>query len=170
MCFSCSTRQVDMFAATKEYLSDVKTIELDPSKYSSYEEYHSVVSCAMNKSLSQIDKPEDLQIAFWTCYNIWISDVEPTQDQLQWIDPYRESMVLIMYRLSDLQTVEAAEILVEMYCDPMAGWDAGSALMAGDAIVKCASYALPFLEKNRSLGLDVERLIKLIESGAKTGL
>ena len=69
-----------------------------------------------------------------------------------------------------MHTPESAKVLVDLWSDPKAGWDGGSAEMAGDAVVKCGEPALSFLKNKKDSGGNTARLIKLIETGVKTGL
>jgi hypothetical protein len=150
-------------------LAALETLELDQDKYKSYQQYNDVVFGKMKNWLRQIDKPEQLRELFWKCDSKWRAQPEAPQEHLQWIDPYAASLELIMYRLAEIKTSESAAVLVELYCDPKAGWDAGAALGAGDAVVKCGTIALPFLKNSIDKGLDTRRIIQLIESGATTG-
>src|SRR5208282_1150292 len=121
------------------------TLELDPAKYSSYEKYCSSVVTQMDGWLKPIDDPQALREIFWKCHALGKGLTETPQDKIQWIEPHSESLYLIMYRLSEIKTPEAAAVLVELYWDPKAGWDGGAGEAASDAVVRCGKAALPFL-------------------------
>jgi hypothetical protein len=164
------------------YLAALETLELDPHRYESYERYYSVVCGKMSDWLTRFDDPYALRTLFWTGYAIGHANLnlDNSQDKLQWIEPHFESLNLILYRLAEIRTSDAARVLVALWSDPKAGWDAGSAEAACDAVVKCGKPTLPFL-RQKEIELHQKkrgappasiacRLMKLIESGATTGL
>ena len=165
----CSPKARRSNAISIGYFTQLRQLNLDPNKYRSYQDYHNSVSGKMQKWLSGIVSPERLRKLFWDCHTAWKSQPAGSQDRLQWIDPYSDSLNLIMYRLAEIRTEESTRILIDLYCDPKAGWDAGAALGASDAVVKCGTNCLPFLKNKEKTRPDVARLIKLIESGANTG-
>ncbi len=152
-----------------DYLSALSTLEVDPNEYESYGEYDSAVMDQMDSWLRHLDDPKELKALFYKCLLESKDQSETPQEQLQWINPYFESRNLVMYRLAAMKTPDAAEVLVDLYCDPTAGWDAHASEMAGDAVVKCGRPALPFLKKRAASGTHIPWLIHLIESGAETG-
>ncbi len=152
-----------------DYLAAIATLELDPQEYKSYQDYWSLVNERMRTWLGVVNAPEDLERLFWACQKR--SDAEPEdQGRLQWVNPYYESRNLILYRLADIGTPEAARILVDLRFAPEAGWDGGASLLAGDAVVICGRVALPFLREKLRSGENASRLIELIEAGVKTGI
>lgn len=153
---------------SETYLAALQTLELDLHKYQSYQLYCSAISTRMRDWLKQISDPEELRTLFWECVTAWRTGPEVPQSRLQWISPHYESSNDILYRLAEIQTPEAAKVLVDLWGDPKAGWDAGPALCADDAVVRCGKMALPFLKKTKSGKKG--RVIKLIESGATSGL
>jgi hypothetical protein len=166
MLSGCMSQQRPVVSNPQTYLSALKTLELNRDKYKTYQEYYDAVQGHMTDWLNQIDNPEQLRTLFWSCHSVWQAKPEVPQSQLQWIDPYWESKNLILYRLAEVQTPEAAKVLVELWCDPKAGWDAAPGEMAADAVVKCGKSALPYLKKINSR--NANELIELIESGSKT--
>ncbi len=114
--------------------------------------------------LKQISNPEELRTLFWKCKSVWHAKPEVSQDKLTWIQTYAESMSLILYGLAEIQTSDAAKVLVDLWCDPKAGCGRHDAY----AFIKCGKVALPFLREKKDSGVDTTRLIHLIESGATT--
>jgi hypothetical protein len=155
-------------ATAEEYLDALETLNLDPASYASIQDYHDTIQDALVAGLAHFDNPDELEHLFWRCHAI--ADGRPTssQDRLQWTDAHWESLNAILYRLVDLPTDHAAEVLVDLALDPSAGWDAGAALGAGDAVVRCGQRALPRLRERRADAPRAEPMIRLIEAGATT--
>lgn len=151
-------------------LSALQTLAIHPGKWTSYDDYHNAVIGQMVTWLKQIDDPEQLRTLFWECHSASRTAPRAPQEMLQRIDPHAESGNLILYRLADMHTPDAAKVLVDLWSDSKAGWDGGRAEMAGDAVVICGKAALPFLRDKKDSGRNTARLIELIESGANTGL
>lgn len=152
----------------ERYLVAVDTLDLDLGHYPSWQEYCDTVYGRMGALLDEIDDPEELRKLFWKCHRIAEESGPTSQDRLQWIDVHAETPNLVMYRLAEIGTEGAAEVLVDLYVAPDAGWDAHSAEMADDAVVRCGKPALPFLELHAG-ERGVARLIRLIREGAKSG-
>ena len=177
----CGSSQETSIETKGDYLSALSTLELDPRAYDSYQTYYSSVTGRMGSWLSQLEQPEELRGLFYACHSIasarqgrwqWLPlyDRMVTQRRLQWIDPHFDSRELILYRLAEIKTPAAAEVLVDLYCDREVGYDAGFSLTADDAVVQCGRLALPFLKaKQGGPHRDVSRVMALVESGATTG-
>ena len=160
----CASRQDAVTSSGKDYLVALSTLELDPDKHNQREYYQTVVG-KMKSWLEPIQDPNELKMLFYQVYEKWRSQPETSQDRLTWIDPFHESRNLIMYRLGDLKTPEAARIMVEIFCDTTVQWGAHPREMAADAILRCGKPALPFLKQNEKNNSDAATLVKWIESG-----
>ncbi len=167
--FGCAPQQEPVVSNAESYLATLQTLELNPKRYKSYQRYCVVIDGQMCDWLKQISHPEELRTLFWKCKSVWRAKPEVSQDKLQWIDPHYASLNLILYRLAEIQTSDAAKVLVDLRCDPKGEWDGHYSEAAGDAVVKCGKVALPFLREKKDSGVDTTRLIQLIESGATTG-
>ncbi len=95
-----SQRQANVFTPD-DYLAALETLELDQSKYESYQKYYDSVNDRMETWLKQIEDPEQLRVLFWKCNSVCQSEPESPQYKLQWIGPHFESKNLIMYRLAE---------------------------------------------------------------------
>lgn len=167
--FGCTPRQEPVVSNAESYLAALQTLELDPKRHESYQRYHAVIDGQMCDWLKQISNPEELRTLFWKCKSVWQAKPEGSQDKLSWIDPHAVSMSFILYHLAEIQTSDAAKVLVDLWCGPKAEWDGHGAEMAGDAVVQCGKVALTFLRERKDPEADTARLIHLIESGATTG-
>ena len=164
----CASQHNAVATNADTYLSELQTLDLDYHKYESYQQYYNIVCGRMADWLNRINDPEEFRILFWKCHSAWKAKPAVAQDQLQWIDPHAESKNLILYRLADIRTSDAARVVVDLCYDPKAGWDGDCGLAAEDAVVKCGKVALPFLREKNEAGRDAHRLIRLIESGGTT--
>lgn len=151
------------------YFGAIAALNLNSELYGDSLTYHQTINRFLFAKLQRIHSPCDLRTIFHQCVKVWHAtrlESQP-QEQMQWLDPYYETLVCIVYRLSRIGSDEAAKVLVELYRDDSVGWDAGFSLCGADAIVKCGKAALPHLEKKKDLHR-LERLIFLIRSGAST--
>lgn len=162
----CASRQEVAISSPDDYLAALAKLELNPDKYDR-EKYYQIVIDKMDSWLKPIRQPKDLKELFYQCHAQWRSQLQPPQDRLTWIDPYFETLALIMYRLSDLRTDEAARTMVDLYCDKTIGWDAHFSEMGADAMARCSELTLPVLKERQKSGADVAWLIRLLESGTK---
>jgi hypothetical protein len=164
----CSSKQKERIVLQPDdYLNKLKTLQLDPTKYTSYKNYCASIDKKMIDWLNQIDSPTQLEKLFWSCHKINKTTPE-SQDQLQWIQPFSESKNLILYRLANIKTPESAKILVDLWTNPTAGWDASAGERATDAVVQLGKLTLPYLKKKKRDKKRISDVITLIESGAKT--
>jgi hypothetical protein len=151
-------------SSPEDYVTALGTLDLDPAHYTGDRYYESLVM-TMTGHLAQLERPEDLRTAFYRCLEVGRAQPEPSQDRLTWVNPYLESMNLIMYRLAEMRSAEAARVLVDLYCDPQAGWDAHAAERAADAVARCSELTLPLLKDKQAAGADVGWLVDRLEAG-----
>ncbi len=166
----CGSRSAVGTVTADDLLIKLEMLELDPKQHTSYQAYHTNTANQISRHLKTIEGSEELREAFWLCHSKHRSAPPTPQDRLQWIDPYAEALNLILYELAERQDPSDAAVLVDLYLDPAAGWDAGASLLAGDAVVKCGKTALPYLRQKKGGQRDVAGLIQLIEAGASSGL
>ncbi len=127
---------------------------------------HDQVTDKIEAEFNKIDSPLRLRGLFWT---VMQERAKPGASEF-----YNEVEIpnLILNRLAAIKTDEALKVLVDLWADPEAHWDAGPSELACDTVLSCGKAVLPLLEAKRP-GPDPERiehLIKLIQSGATTAL
>ena len=165
---ACVSDQGLPMRGVDDYVSALATLELDPNRFASYQEYYRSTETQMASWLRQFDDPEELKAIFYACQAEWLAGLDVPGDDWDRIDPYGESKNLVLYRLAEIRTPEAAEVLVDLYCDPNAQWDAAPGEMACDAVLQCGRRALQFLREKQDPEGDIAHLIQLIEAGVTT--
>ena len=86
---------------------------------------------------------------------------------IQWVNPYFECQMLIVLRLSELKSEEAARTMVNLYLDRRVCWDAHRGETGAEAILGCREFSVPVLKEKMKAGVDVRWLMELAESGAQ---
>lgn len=151
---------------------NLEKIEVDPAKYPelSYNDYYQEVSASSEKAFAKITRPSTLELVFWRGIEIKRTFDEGITDQhtLQWQFPEQDYKASVLGRLSQIKTDEATMTAVKLRFHPDAGWDGGHALIASQFILNCGPAAIPYLRQYDHH--EAQRLIKLIESGAKSAM
>jgi len=166
----CATAFSEEDALTPDaYVAAISAVNIDPEPYGDKQTYRSTLERFVMAKLRRIHSPRDLKTVFYRCLALMRATPEAPQEQLTWMDLNYETLESVMHRLSKIGSDEAAQVMVELYCDKTVGWDAGFSLCGADAIVKCGKAALPYLERNKDRE-DIKWLIALIRSGAREAL
>lgn len=152
-------------------LHRIASVDVNLDDYPSYSQYHDRVSGQIKAAMHQVSSAPELKTLFLECHRRWRAAPEAPQERLQWIEPHAEACNAILSRLAELDSEEAASVLVDLYADEAIGWDGEFALNGAHAISRCGKRAIPYLAKTSfgHRGAHIQDVVHCIEKGELYG-
>jgi hypothetical protein len=152
-------------------LRRIESVDVNMDHYPSYAQYHDSVYQQVRSIVTEVSSPSELKALFVVCVQRWKAAPEQPQERLQWINPHSEACNAILFRLAELDSEEATEVLVNLYRDEAFGWDGEFSLNARNAISRCGKRAIPHLFKITSSRrkATIQELVACIKKGELYG-
>lgn len=152
-------------------LQNIASVDINTDHYSSYSEYHDQVDRRIRTAIRSLSSASELKVLFLECHLRWRTAPELPQERLTWIDPNAHACDAVIRRLAELDSEEAAKVLVDLYANKAFHWDGAFGLNAAHAISRYGKRAIPYLAKT-SFGdrsAHIQEVVQCIKKGELYG-